>query len=132
MKMKKNYTIAGLAILLAASLGVNVWLHHDVRRYEGRQPFLPFLQLDEIRVQYPIPGLSDRDLRDILSTFKALPPEEQGGGILQIMTYGGNNVVVQTGTIQGPLSGRGRFHVFTRSNDGWIHNKRLSTTSWIS
>ena len=130
--MKRKFTTTGLVILLAASLGVNAWLHHEVRRYEGRQPFLPFHQLEEIRVQYPIPGLSDSDLRDILSIFYSLPPEEQDGGILQIMTYGRDHVIIQTGTIQGPLSGGGRFHVFTRSEDGWIHNKELSKTIWVS
>lgn len=130
--MKKNYTMAGLAILLTLSIGVNVWLHHEVRRYEGRQPFLPLHQLEEIRVHYPILGLSDKDLTDILTIFQSLPAEEQDGGILQLMKYGGDHVIIQTGAIQGPLSGGGRFHVFTRSEDGWIHNETLSKTGWVS
>jgi len=54
--MKRNYTIVALVILLAASLGVNAWLHREVRRYEGRQPFLPFF-ISLRRFEFNIPSL---------------------------------------------------------------------------
>jgi len=122
----KHISTITLSAILAAALALCAWLGILVYRYSGRPSYLypPFHPLLKVQVQYPINGLTEAELKTVLATFYALPEDEREGGILSVETHGDSCVVIQTGTIRGGLDGGGRYLVFNKISDGWIHNEQ--------
>ena len=130
--MKMNKPISILAIFLFISLILNAfeWRKHcRLERLHTLKDHYPY-----IKAQFPINGLTNTDLSDILNTLDStgLLRAHSGKGILSIESPNDDYVLIEIGFIEGGLDGTGNTFGFIRTPQGWIFDETTMHYGWES
>ena len=130
--MKVNKVISVVAIFLFASVILNAFQLLKSCRLERLQTLKDHYPY--IEVQFPIDGLTDADLSDILKTMDTtgLLDAHSGKGILSIEVRNDDYVLVEIGFIKGGLDGTGKTFGFIRTPQGWIFDETTKHYGWES
>ena len=130
--MKMNKVISIVAIFLFASVILNAFQWRKGYRLERLQTLknhYPYIE-----AQFPIDGLTDTDLSDILKTLDStgLLGTHSGKGILSIEVSHDDYVLVEIGFVRGGLNGTGNTSGFIRTPQGWIFDEKTRGLGWKS
>ena len=133
--MKINKSISILAILLFASMLFNAFQWRQ-NYWLGRLPSLKdkWIVFRDIEVIYPVNGLANTDISNIISAFEAtgLHTADSPGGILSLEVLHDDYVIVETGFAKHPLHGGGKTLGFIRTPNGWIFDEKTRSLGWVS
>jgi hypothetical protein len=135
--MKKTISIIFLLICLISSLLLNLYQKKTNERL-GKLPSFKnnMMIFGEMKVKYPINGIKENDVIDILNVLKTIEEYQQEinstHGILSIEVYNNDYIIVEIGFAKGPCHGGGKYFGFIRSSNGWIFDERTRNFVWVS
>ena len=130
--MKTTTSISIIAIFVFASAILNVlqWQKNcQLERLQTLKDHCPYIE-----AQFPVDGLTNADLSDILKTLDStgLLNAHSGKGILSIEVPNDDYVLVEIGFIKGGLDGTGNTFGFIRTPQGWIFDEKTRGYKWES
>ncbi|MCX6985776.1 MAG: hypothetical protein NT118_13665 [Lentisphaerae bacterium] len=130
----RHYKVAAfLAVCMLGSLTLNVYQKHTFDHLKK----LPLIQnmgnFRNMKMEYPINGLKDKDIAAILKLLKSIPEDESilGKGIFSIDTFDDNHVNIDRGHIDGIMRGGGEYIRFLHTNKGWEFYGRDKPMNWV-
>jgi hypothetical protein len=130
--MKANKLLIVLVVLLMGVSALCLRYGLALQEYRGRMLQFPSFELPDVRVQYPIEGLSVQDLQEIMMIYSEMPEHERPGGILEIIVHGNDHVVLNSGSLHGPLEGGGLYLIFIRTEEGWKLGDNRRFSGWAA
>ncbi len=131
--MKHRIAIAFLSVCMLGSLTLNIYQKHTFDHLDK----LPLIQdmgnFRNMKMEYPMNGLKDKDITAILELLKSIPVDESilWEGILSIDTFDDNHVNIGRGHINGIMRGGGEYIRFFCTNKGWEFYERDKPMYWV-
>ncbi len=132
MKTKISVLRIATAVVLIVSLAANVYFLLPPNR-RPRSITSPPDSYRHLKCVYPMKGLSNTDVLEILAVFDSLDKKESWNQRIRgIILFDDTHVVIETGFQEHPLSGGGRFWGFIKTANGWIYDTSTKSHVWIS
>jgi len=124
--MKNRFKCGVVLALLLGSIVGNVWQYEKairIREFDRQFIQIPKRDFRDMTSEDPILGLSGEELSDVVQKVVDETKDASEQRILSVEKHGHDNVVVRTGSIQGPLAGRGYIFRFHKANNEWVGGK---------
>ena len=130
MKMNKPISIIAIFVFVSVILNAFQWRKScQLERLHTLKDHCPYIE-----AQFPVDGLTNTDLSDIMKTLDTtgLLGVHSGKGILSIEVRNDDYVRIEIGFIKGGLDGTGNTFGFIRTPQGWIFDETTKHYGWES